>query len=122
MGCDIAGGVADPPRQYGSVVLQQVRVTLEADGNEASRIASEALRLETIDLVGPAATPDDGYKIGLDASGKVAVLPGTMYLGGWRLVLDAPAELDNQPDWLDMPPTQGFGGLTLVALLATEQE
>jgi hypothetical protein len=122
MGSDIASVSFDPTRQYRSVVLQQGRVTLEADGNEASRIASEALRLETIDLIGPAATPDDGYKLGLDASGKVAVLPGTMYLGGWRLVLDAPVELDNQPDWLDMPPVKGFGGPTLVALLATEQE
>ena len=122
MGSDIARVSFDPARQYRSVVLQQGRVTLEADGNEASRITSEALRLETIDLIGPAATPDDGYKLGLDASGKVAVLPGTMYLGGWRLVLDAPVELDNQPDWLDMPPVQGFGGPTLVALLATEQE
>ena len=122
MGSDIARVTFDPTRQYRSVVLQQGRVTLEADGNEASRIASEALRLETIDLIGPAATPDDGYKLGLDASGKVVVLPGTMYLGGWRLKLDAPVELDNQPDWLDMPPLQGFGGPTLVALLATEQE
>jgi hypothetical protein len=122
MGSDIARVTFDPTRQYRSVVLQQGRVTLEADGNEASRIASEALRLETIDLIGPAATPDDGYKLGLDASGKVVVLPGTMYLGGWRLRLDAPVELDNQPDWLDMPLLQGFGGPTLVALLATEQE
>jgi hypothetical protein len=122
MGSDIARVSFDPTRQYRSVVPQQGRVTLEADGNEASRIASEALRLETIDLVGPAATPDNGYRLGLDASGKVAVLPGTMYLGGWRLVLDAPVELDNQPDWLDMPPTQVFGGPALVALLATEQE
>jgi hypothetical protein len=122
MGSDIARVSFDPTRQYRSVVLQQGRVTLEADGNEANRIASEALRLETIDLVGPAATPDDGYKLGLDASGNVAVLPGTMYLGGWRLVLAAAVELDNQPDWLDMPPARGFGGPTLVALLATEQE
>ncbi len=121
MGSDIARVSFDPTRQYRSVVLQQGRVTLEADGNEASRIAAEALRLETIDIIGPAGTPDDGYKLGLDASGNVAVLPGTMYLGGWRLVLDAPVELDQQPDWLDMPPQQASGGPTLVALLATEQ-
>src|SRR5262245_37341676 len=120
MGSDIARVSFDPTRQYRSVVLQQGRVTLEADGNEASRIASEALRLETIDIIGPAGTPDDGYKVGVDASGNVVVLPGTMYLGGWRLVLDAPVKLDNQPDWLDMPK-QDFGGPTLVALLATEQ-
>ncbi|HEY7296030.1 MAG TPA: DUF6519 domain-containing protein, partial [Dehalococcoidia bacterium] len=121
MGSDIARVSFDPTRQYRSVVLQQGRVTLEADGNEGSRIASEALRLETIDLIGPAGTPDDGYRVGLDSSGNVAVLPGTMYLGGWRLVLDTPVELDQQPDWLDMPPKQASGGPILVALLATEQ-
>ena len=121
MGSDIARVSFDPTRQYRSVVLQQGRVTLDGDGNEASRIASEALRLETIDIIGPAGTPDDGYKVGLDASGNVAVLPGTMYLGGWRLVLDKPVELDQQPDWLDMTPNQAVSGRAVVALLATEQ-
>ena len=60
MGSDIARVSFDPTRQYRSVVLQQGRVTLEADGNEASRIASEALRLETIDLVGPSVGPHLG--------------------------------------------------------------
>ena len=45
-------------------------MTLEADSNEASRIAGEALRLETIDMVGPTATPDDGYKVGLEACAR----------------------------------------------------
>jgi hypothetical protein len=120
VGSDIARISFDPTRQYRSVVLQQGRVTLEADSNEASRIASEALRLETIDIIGPAGTPDDGYKVGLDPAGKVAVLPGIMYVGGWRCELDQPVELDNQPDWLNMPQ-QRFEGPTLVALLVTEQ-
>jgi hypothetical protein len=121
VGSDIARVSFDPTRQYRSVVAQQGRVTLEADVNEASRIASEALRLETIDLIGPVASPDGGYNLGLDASGNVAVMPGTIYLGGWRLRLDQPVELDNQPDWLNMPPQQNFGGPAVVSLLATEQ-
>ena len=123
MGSDIARVTFDPTRQYRSVVLQQGRVTLEADGNEASR-----------HRVRGAAPGDDRPRSArprrrttATSSGSMhparsSVLPGTMYLGGWRLGLDAPVELDNQPDWLDMPLLQGFGGPTLVALLATEQE
>jgi len=53
----------DPTRQYRSVIAQQGRVTLEADTNEAATIASEALRLETIDVMGPTGTPDNGYAL-----------------------------------------------------------
>jgi hypothetical protein len=77
--------------------------------------------LETIDLVGPAASPNGGYNLGLDSSGNVAVMPGTIYFGGWRLTLDQPVELDNQPDWLDMPQQPSFRGPTVVSLLAIEQ-
>jgi hypothetical protein len=121
VGSDLARVSFDPVRQYRSVVTQQGRVTLEADVNEASRIAAEALRLETIDLVGPAATPDNGYQVGLDANGDLSVGAGTMYLGGWRLRLDASVKLGAQPDWLDMPAAGFAQGVNLVALLASEQ-
>ena len=64
MAADLARITYDPTRQYRSVITQQGRVTLEADNNEAAIIAGEALRLETIDIVGPTGTPDDGYKVG----------------------------------------------------------
>jgi hypothetical protein len=62
MTADIARITYDPRRKYRSVVAQQGRVTLEADSNEASAIASEALRLETIDVIGHAGTPDDATR------------------------------------------------------------
>ena len=121
MGSDLARVTFDLTRQYRSVVTQQGRVTLEADVNEASMIASEALRLETIDLVGPAATPDNGYEVGIDADGDLSVGAGTFYLGGWRLTLDTPIKLNNQPDWLDQPDTTLGGEASVVALLVSEQ-
>src|SRR5271157_5240528 len=63
MGSDRARVSFDPKQQYRSVVMQQGRVTLEADWNEASQIAGEELRRETLDIVGPCGTPDDGYLI-----------------------------------------------------------
>ncbi|WP_068076547.1 DUF6519 domain-containing protein [Novosphingobium lentum] len=111
----------DPSRAYRSVIAQQGRVTLEADVNEQALIGGEALRLETIDIVGPAGTPDDGYKvIGAASLGQITVGAGTYYLGGWRLTLDDAVKLGQQPDWLDAPPLPE-GGNALVALLVTEQ-
>src|SRR6516165_5762299 len=89
----------DPTRQYRSVVAQQGRVTLEADSNEAAAIATEALRLETIDLIGPAAALGNGYLPGSGTGpGGVKIAPGVFYLGGWRLSLDAAIDLSQQPD------------------------
>jgi hypothetical protein len=95
MGSDRARVSFDELQQYRSVVMQQGRVTLEADWNEASDIASEELRKETLDIVGSSGTPDDGYKITLtnpDPNQPTPpfdffVGPGTMYVGGVRAFL-----------------------------------
>ena len=109
----------DHTREYRSVVAQQGRVTLEADVNEQVTIASEALRLETIDVVGPAGTPDNGYEIKWVNGGLVASA-GTMYVGGWQLHSDEVA-LSKQPEWLDQPTTTNAPAPAVVGLLATEQ-
>jgi hypothetical protein len=116
----------DRKRNYRSVVAQQGRVTLEADTNEAAWIAGDALRLETIDIVGPEGTPDNGYAVAVSADGTEFVVgAGTMYLGGWRLQLDKAVELDDQPDWLNQPPSLAVfskaATTEVVALLAIEQ-
>lgn len=123
MGSDCARIGFDPTRDYRSVVAQQGRVTLEADVNEQASIASEALRLETIDVIGPSGTPDqDGYEVSIDSSGNLQVEPGIMYVGGWRMTLDKTVPLANQPEWLDQPPlTETTQGNSVVALLVTEQ-
>ena len=124
MGSDRARISFDPSRGYRSVVAQQGRVTLEADVNEQASIASETLRLETIDIIGPAGTPDPtGYEVSIPG-GEITVAPGTMYVGGWRLTLDNPVPLNNQPDWLDQPVSNSkvhAVGNEVVALLVTEQ-
>ena len=53
----------DPSRRYHGVVAQQGRVSLEADWNEAQAITREQLEARTLDLVGPAGSPDRGYRI-----------------------------------------------------------
>ena len=126
MGSDLARISFDPTRGYRSVVAQQGRVTLEADVNEEAKIASEALRLETIDIVGPAGTPaPTGYQVYYDAADGLAVRPGIMYLGGWRLTEDSDVPFRKQPDWLTRPtPASAINLKTekfVAALLAIEQ-
>jgi hypothetical protein len=133
MGSDRSRKTYDPGRQYRSVVEQQGRVILDADLNEAQEIAEGARRVETIDVVGPLATPDNGYAISVPwpppsgfLTNDFAVGPGSMYVGGERVTLRAPGTTYfTQPEWLD-GPVPGLG-LTLppyemVYLLLTEQE
>ena len=103
MSSDRARNSHDASRRYRSVVAQQGRVTLEADGNEAATIAEETLLAETRDIVGPCGTPDDGFKVG---PGKApapdfSVGAGTMYVGGLRVTQDAAVEATAQSEWLD---------------------
>ena len=104
MASDRARVTYDPRQQYRSVVMQQGRVTLEADWNEAATIAEEEQRLETLDLVGPCGTPDNGYQIVLptpSTSYDFSVGSGTMYVGGIRVSLSQPVDYAGQPDWLN---------------------
>jgi Family of unknown function (DUF6519) len=126
VGTDRARISYDKTREYRSVVAQQGRVTLEADVNEEAIIASEALRYETIDIIGPTGTPDNGYLVSVDAAGNLTVGPGIMYVGGWRMRFSQPVPVVDQPEWIDQPPqawTQSEKeGLYVIALLVAEQE
>lgn len=110
MGSDRARGTYDPKQQYRSVVMQQGRVTLEADWNEAWQIADETLRKETLDFVGPCGTPDGGYAVLLGSNPNVpydfTIGRGTMYVGGLRVHLPYPVQYSNQPDWRDTGPEE----------------
>lgn len=125
MGSDRARISFDRTREYRSLVVQQGRVTLEADVNEQAFIASEALRLETIDLVGPTGTPDDGYLVSIDANGDIIVGPGIMYVGGWRMRFTQPVPINNQPEWIDQQlftVEKRLRGNYVIGLLVSEQE
>jgi hypothetical protein len=101
MATDVSRVSFDPARLYTRVLPQQGRVLLEAEDNEDGLILAEERRHELLDLVGPAATPDDGYALSSSGPGRLTIGPGTMYVGGNRVRLDAPIEYDAQPDWLD---------------------
>jgi hypothetical protein len=141
MGSDRARISYNPGQLYRSVVMQQGRVTLEADWNEAQTIAGEQLRRETLDIVGPAGTwrNDNGYAISLiPASGgnppsyDFTIASGSMYVGGERAYLPATINYSAQPegDWMDFAQdpdwvalyTSNPGFNEYVYLLLREQE
>src|SRR5271165_2474292 len=102
MGSDRARISHDHRQLYRSVVMQQGRVTVEADWNEAQMISTEETRREALDFVGPAGTPDNGYAVTLLPPGfDFQIGPGSMYVGGMRAHLHAAENYSVQDDWLD---------------------
>ena len=83
----------DKTKHYASVRMQQGRVLTDDDWNENERIEKEIQRESNADIIGPFGSPDDGFKIAnlaLDAGLiNFDILPGTLYLGGIRLELEA---------------------------------
>jgi hypothetical protein len=118
MVADIARVTYDPTRQYRSLIYQQGRVTLEADNNEAAMLAQEALRLETIDIIGPTGALGGGYLVSLTGS-TPSFGAGVFYLGGWRLELDAALPLASATLSNLIPEIPA--GNYVVGLLLTEQ-
>jgi hypothetical protein len=101
MGSDKARVSYDPKQQYRSVVMQQGRVTLEADWNESGQITNEEIRREALDVVGPCGTPDNGYQVATGSNYDLSIGEGTMYVGGMRACLPNTISYSSQPDWLN---------------------
>jgi len=84
MGSDISRERFDPANDFAGVLLQQGRVLLDADWNEAVRILDRRLRAGTTDIIGRAVVPKEtphGFEIGL-AGGKLTIGPGRIYVHG----------------------------------------
>jgi hypothetical protein len=107
---DVARVSYDWARRYSGVAPQQGRVTLEAEENEDRVILARERALELLDLIGPAATPDDGYAVSAAAAnGDFTIGPGTMYVGGLRVELEQAIDYYSQPDFLDFDTDLDFG-------------
>ena len=105
MATDRARRSYDATRMYRSVVAQQGRVTVEADGNEAEEIRAAESRAELIDIIGPTGSPDDGFKISVSNPAtdfEFAIARGTIYVGGVRVVAPETTTYTTQPEWADI--------------------
>lgn len=94
----------DAKKHYASARMQQGRVLTDDDWNEDKRIAEYERKESNIDIIGPYGTPDNGFKV--DNLRLTAGLidfdinPGTIYLGGLKLDLEALETFRLQKDWL----------------------
>jgi Family of unknown function (DUF6519) len=129
---------------YTGVVAQQGRVIVDRDFNALRDVIDHRVEADALDIVGPCGTPDDGFAISLVETSPPSafsppagdfldflIAPGTMYLGGERVVFPPrPAGLPitysyfDQPDWLSPPePAQlRFAASELVYLHLSELE
>jgi hypothetical protein len=81
-----------PHQHYAGVLMQQGRVTLDADWNEQFDIEDHRWRTQTIDTIGRACAPEDhpGFGLTLTPDGTDLVIsPGRIYLDG--ILVELPA-------------------------------
>jgi hypothetical protein len=114
----------DLRQHYKAVVMQQGRVILDRDFNALQDIVNGRIAADALDEIGPCGTPDDGLAVSLPPAGHSVsasvsfsgphpwdflVKPGTIYVGGQRVVFDTPPAQQpplsyfHQPDWIYPP-------------------
>jgi hypothetical protein len=74
-----------PHRQYAGVLMQQGRVTLDADWNEQFDIDDHRWRTQTVDMIGRACAPVDNAGFGLTPTpdgSDLIIGPGRIYIDG----------------------------------------
>lgn len=88
MSGDFSRHTFDPKRAFGAVLMQQGRVSLDADWNEQVAIVERRLRAETVDIIGRCAVPretPDGFAIAIAGAGNSKALSigrGRIYVHG----------------------------------------
>ena len=106
---DISRSTFDTRKQYAGVRMQQGRVLLDQDWNDGAQIASEELRRTRLDVVGAAASPDEGFRVAnprvVDGQVDFDITAGAFYLGGLRLELQQDQSYRQQLDNLQAPPS-----------------
>jgi hypothetical protein len=112
----------DSANRFSRVLLQQGRVTLDADPNEQSAILLHYLRALARDLIGPYGGPPDnlGFKLSVDSSAPpvMKISAGHYYVDGILCESDG-CNYDKQPDYTPQPiGNNGQGDPLLMQLKA----
>jgi len=108
---DFTRDTFDPLKHFSRVLMQQGRVTLDADANEQSAILLHYVRTLARDLIGPYAAPFDDQGFVLTPQGSnVMINHGRCYVGGilaendqdclyWKSESDTDTLLPAQPNY-----------------------
>src|SRR5688572_17163587 len=97
---DISRTTFDVGKQYSRVLMQQGRVTVDADFNEQTDILLHYLRSLASDMIGPFAAPTvgGGFDLSLDsAEGNLIISAGRYYVDGILIVNEAECSYKDQP-------------------------
>lgn len=96
----------DRRNHFSQVLMQQGRVTLDADPNEQSAILLHYLRTLARDLIGPYGGPADALGFGLEVAAnpnRLLIGAGRYYVGGILCESDG-CDYADQPDYRPLPP------------------
>jgi uncharacterized protein DUF6519 len=107
---DISRDATDLRKHYSGVHMQQGRVLTDDDFNEAERLDAEDARRVRVDVIGPAGSPDDGFRLKIGVIGgvsQVVLTAGQYYVGGLRLELEQDEPFNLQRDWLQQGSQPG---------------
>lgn len=95
----------DATKHFSRVLLQQGRVTVDADPNESAEILLHYVRTLARDLIGPYGGPPDnlGFQLGLDTSDashpRLRISAGRYYVDGILVENDADVDYATQPHY-----------------------
>jgi hypothetical protein len=97
MGGDYSRLTFQPGKHFVAVLLQQGRVQLDSDWNEAEAIRRHRERTLIRDLLGPAAFAGDGFAVSAHGA-KLTIAAGHAWIDGSLCELARDTEADAQPD------------------------
>lgn len=121
---DISRNAFDSSKHYSSVRQQQGRVLTDDDWNENNRIHEHLKHKSLIDIIGSAASPDNGFLITdpVVKSRKVdfTIKAGSFYLGGQQLSLEQDQSYCLQTDWLQGPNSTKRSQIPSIDLVVLE--
>src|ERR1039457_6925413 len=100
---DFTRDTFNPVKHFSRVLMQQGRVTLDADVNEQGAILLRYLRTLARDVIGPYAAPagaDGGFLLTADANGAFALSKGRYFVDGLLVENDTDGcTYKSQPDY-----------------------
>ncbi len=98
---DFTRDTFDPLKHFSRVLMQQGRVTLDADHNEQTASLLHYLRRLARDIIGPYAAPaeDGGFRLQLDQTDIFGITTGCYYVDGILVENDAYCTYRTQPDF-----------------------
>src|SRR5205809_6085673 len=102
MASDISRKLFDAKKHYSGVIMQQGRVSLDADFNEQLDIQRYRMHIETKDVIGHSGVPkkNGGFLIKIENGIGLTIAPGRIYVEGLLCELEKtgkPVTYFNQP-------------------------